>query len=187
MKNWILVLSLHCYLGVSNAYAAPLDAGQFFLSSKTTFPNFKNKLNDFKNFMQVYLDQSSESGLEICQGWSDFAKINSQSADLCTTTNKLGYDVVVLSRFDLKAITNSLGDSCMQYKLTILPGTRPELLINNVASLTTDFCLAKDGRTVNYATEIEAGRKKGFLYPMIAIEFKKLIPNLVNAVRSVSN
>ena len=93
-----------------------------------------------------------------------------------------------MSRF--KATSLGATPTCLatvRYELTILSGTRPELLLKNVQTLSTRYCLAKNGSAVIYETTLLEGRDKSMLYPLIVREFKKLIPALNSTVQNLLN
>ncbi|HAZ14477.1 MAG: hypothetical protein A2X86_00270 [Bdellovibrionales bacterium GWA2_49_15] len=185
MKRIIAVVAIT--LISSSAWSlAPLDSGTFSLRRPLAGKEFSASLRDYKRFADAYVSVTSDSDLTPCPGWSSFTKINSSYIDMCSVTAKLGYSVQVISQFRAGQVTDSRCLSKINYTLQIMTGTRPNLLPDNVRQVQSEFCLNPGGKTVTYNSYIDEGPHKGLLFPFIALEFKKLIPDLIKSVQALA-
>ncbi len=165
---------------------SPLDAGKFSLYRSINGKEFTSLLSNYARFADAYVNVTSDSDLSPCVGWNSFTKISPTHIDMCTTANKLGYSIQVISQFRATALTDSRCLAKMNFALQIMTGTRPNLLPDNVRKVQTEFCLNPGGRVVTYNSFIEEGPSKGLLFPFIAMEFKKLIPDLIKSVQTMA-
>ncbi|MBI2519257.1 MAG: hypothetical protein HYV97_02520 [Bdellovibrio sp.] len=184
MNKIVIVAGLMLYTCTAWSLSS-LDSGKFSLSRTLNGKEFTISLNDYKRFADEYVNVTGDSDLSPCLGWSSFTKISRTHIDMCTRAEKLGYSIQVLSQFKASTLNDSRCLGKMKYSLQIMPGTRPALLPENVRLVQTEFCLNADGRTVSYDSYIEEGPHKGLLFPFIAVEFKKLIPDLIKSIQAL--
>lgn len=186
MKKTILLIGLLLSSTTLLAAGSVMEQGRFALHHPATFEEFQAGLMKFESFSTIYINETRGEGLERCSGWNDFAYLSPTHIDLCTIAHRMGFEIRVVSKFTAapKANSNYLG--CINYNLKFMKGTSPGLLLDNVDSLNTDFCLEKNGNTVAYTANIVNGPRKGFMYGMIFSEMKNMIAPMLRTVKELA-